>query len=122
MGSFLVKNNRPYFSPDGKKELEIKTEEGEGSRIEVKNIPTELQPNRYYNFGKVTTKISILRLVSNTTEFVETYSGEFTIGKGGEVKLPAAIRWVEKPEFSEEGYTYQFEIKNGIGKFVKVQS
>lgn len=120
MGMFFTKDGRPYFSPDQKSETEIKTEASQGNRIIVDTKPEQLLPNKFYLFGEVRTAISIQRLLSYSKEYLEVYAGEFTLKRGGSVKFPSIVRWVEEPEF-KVGYTYQFEIKNGIGQFIKVK-
>lgn len=117
---FFVEDNRPYFSPDGNVKAEIKTEMSQGFEIVVNTKPEQLVPNKYYLFGFINTPIVIRQFVSYSRNHVETYSGEFTVVKGGSVKFPSSVKWVEEPNF-EEGYTYQFEIKNGIGHFLKVK-
>lgn len=121
-GTFLVKDNQPYFKPEEGIEVEIKTENNNGLEIIVDSNPGELKPNKYYNFGTVCNFLKINKLLSYSKTHVETYAGEFTIGEGGQVRFPAVVRWVGGyPYFSEVGYTYQFEIKNGIGQYIKVQ-
>lgn len=121
MGAFYSKNNRPYFSPEDGIEYEIRTEESLGPDMVIESEPVELKPHKYYSFGTVSKHIKIARLQVVTTKYLETYAGEFTIAEGGKVTFPSVVRWTEEPKFDEVGFTYQFEIKNGIGKFVKVQ-
>ena len=121
MGAFYSKEGRPFFSPDTKQEFEIKTDATLGPRFEVEPNPTELEPNCYYNFGTVSSKIKITRLKTLSPDHLETYEGEFTIGSGGSVEFPKVVRWVVRPNFSEVGSTYQFLIKNGIGTFIEVK-
>ena len=121
MGMFFSKEGRPYFSPDGKQQLEIQTAATLGPRLMVEANPTELDPNCYYNFGKIESRVQITRLRTLSTDHVETYEGEFEIGLGGSVEFPAVVRWVTTPDFSREGSTYQFTIKNGIGTFIELK-
>lgn len=120
MGMFFTKDDKPYFSPDQKLETEIKTEASQGYRIVVETKPEQLLPNKYYLFGEVKSAINIQRLLSYSKEYLEVYAGEFTLKRGGSVKFPSIIRWATEPDF-KVGYTYQFEIKNGIGQFIKVR-
>ena len=123
MGMFFTKNNKPFFSPttsedDGQELVSIKCS---GVPIQTSSSPQELLPNIYNVLGNVKDVVVISKLVSLSRNYVETYSGEFTIRKGGSVVFPSTVKWVEKPDFSKVGYTYQFEIKNGIGRFIKVR-
>lgn len=121
MGKFFIKNSAPYFSPEDGFEYEIKTSKNSGLEIRVESKPVSLDPDIYYIFGTVVERVTISRLNSFTKTHVESYSGEFTIGSNGSVVFPSSVRWVGgKPEFSEEGATYQFSIVNGIGKYYKV--
>lgn len=123
MGMFFAKDNKPFFSPttsegDGR---ELVSTGCSGVPIQVSSSPQELLPNVYNVLGNVKSVVVISRLVSLSRNYVETYSGEFTIRKGGSVLFPSTVKWVEEPDFSKVGYTYQFEIKNGIGRFIKVR-
>lgn len=123
MGMFFTKDNKPFYSPTSQEEdgNELILTKTSGNPIKVESSPVELLPNIYTVLGNVKKKIQITRLLSLSKEYVETYSGEFTILKGGSVVFPVSVRWEQEPNFSEVGYTYQFEIKNGIGRFVKVK-
>lgn len=122
MGIFLSKNKLPFFKADTESpEVEIKTSTNLGYRIRVISNPEQLEPYIHYVLGIVTSPVKIFNLVSYSSEYLETYSGEFTIGQGGSVVFPSSIRWSEEPIF-EKGYTYQFTIKNGIGSYIKVRS
>lgn len=81
---------------------------------------SELEPNKYYCFGNVTTKLRISRLLSRNPNILESYRGEFSILEGGRVTFPSNIRWDKEPRF-EAGYTYQYRIENGIGTYIKVK-
>ena len=119
MGVFFSQDGKPFFSPDNQQNLEIVTDSTSGPRIVVDPNPSELLPNRYYQFGKVQSEVKILRLKSFSKDHVETYKGEFEIGPGGSVKFPGSIRWHSYPEFTCVGSIYKFVIENGIGVFIE---
>lgn len=119
MGTFFTKDKTPYFSPDGTEEFELKTSQNLGILIENVPVPESLKPNVYYNFGVLSKAEQILKLERYSTERLEEYSGEFTIAEGGSIQFPSVIRWAKWPDFSDIGFTYQFNIKNGIGTFIK---
>lgn len=121
MGMFFTQDNKPYFGVDREHAYEIKTDESYGLKVVVAAKPTSLAPNKFYLLGVVTSAVKITRLSSYSREYLETYAGEFTIGEGGSVEFPSSIKWTGEPNFSEVGYTYQFEIRNGIGHFIKVK-
>lgn len=123
MGMFFTKNSKPFFSPTTSEDdgQELVSTRYSGVPIQANSSPQELLPNVYNVLGNVKSAVVISRLVSLSRDYVETYSGEFTIRKGGSVTFPSTVKWVEKPDFSSVGYTYQFEIKNGIGRFIKVK-
>ena len=122
MGIYFSKNNLPYFKADSDSpELELKTSQNVGFKIENVINPNMLEPFIFYQFGTITTPVRIFKFVSYSKENVETYIGEFTIGPGGSISFPSSIRWSQEPKF-EEGFTYQFTIINGIGSYIKVKT
>lgn len=121
MGSLRIILDKVFFRDDQGSLHELKHSENLGLSLVYTQSTSELEPNKYYNFGDVTVDLKITRLLSRNPSILESYRGEFSILEGGKVTFPKNIRWEKEPKFIP-GYTYQYRIENGIGTYIKVKN
>lgn len=121
MGSLKIIQDKVFLKDSRGSEHELRHSENLGPDLIYTQTVSELEPNKYYNFGNVKSRIKINRMLSRNPNILESYRGEFSILEGGSFTFPSNIRWEKKPDFTQ-GYTYQFRIENGIGTYIKVKN
>lgn len=97
-------------------------QDGKNYSVEVVESTTttlEIQPNKFYKFGEVSSLNITLAAITDTSVLNE-YMFEFTSGSTATtLTLPNTIRWLETPSI-EANKTYQCSIVNDIGILVGV--
>lgn len=87
--------------------------------VESTSNTQEIQTNKFYKFGEVSTLNITLAAITDTTQLNE-YMFEFISGSTATtLTLPNAIKWLETPSI-EANKTYQCSIVNDIGILVGV--
>ena len=87
--------------------------------VESTSSTQEIQPNKFYKFGEVSSLNITLAAITDTSVLNE-YMFEFTSGSTATtLTLPNTIRWLETPSI-EANKTYQCSIVNDIGILVGV--
>lgn len=123
MGKFFTTGNRPCFQNEGEDFENLLTHKISGMKLVVNSNPRELIPGEYTYIGTIEHKtVNFSRIVSYTSESVETYAGEFRVGEGGAIQFPTSIYW-DKQTFNRYGlgqdYVYQYIIQNGLGRILE---
>lgn len=87
--------------------------------VESTSNTQEIQSNKFYKFGEVSSLNITLAAITDTSVLNE-YMFEFTSGSTATtLTLPNTIRWLETPSI-EANKTYQCSIVNDIGILVGV--
>ncbi len=87
--------------------------------VESTSSTQEIQTNKFYKFGEVSTLNITLATITDTTQLNE-YMFEFVSGTTATtLTLPNAVKWLETPSI-EANKTYQCSIVNDIGILVGV--
>ncbi len=87
--------------------------------VESTSNTQEIQTNKFYKFGEVSTLNITLAAITDTTQLNE-YMFEFVSGTTATtLTLPNAVKWLETPSI-EANKTYQCSIVNDIGILVGV--
>lgn len=87
--------------------------------VESTSSTQEIQPNKFYKFGEVSSLNITLAAITDTTQLNE-FMFEFISGSTATtLTLPNTIRWLETPSI-EANKTYQCSIVNDIGILVGV--
>lgn len=89
--------------------------------VESTTTTQEIQPNKFYKFGEVSTLNITLATITDTTQLNE-YMFEFISGSTATtLTLPNAIKWLETPSI-ESNKIYQCSIVNNIGVLLGVSN
>lgn len=87
--------------------------------VESTTTTQEIQPNKFYKFGEVSTLNITLSAITDTSVLNE-YMFEFVSGATATtLTLPSTVKWLETPSI-EANKTYQCSIVNDIGILVGV--
>lgn len=105
----------------------LKGEKGtDGKNYQVETVEStettvELQPNKFYKFGKVTELNLTLAEITDNTQLNE-FMFEFISGETATtLTLPDTIKWAETPSI-EANKIYQCSIVNNVGLMVGVDN
>ena len=123
MGKFFTTGSRPCFQNEGEDLENLLTHKISGMKLVANSNPRELVPGEYTYIGTIENKtVRFTRIVSYTSESVETYAGEFRVGEGGAIQFPTSIYWdyntLYRYGLSPE-CTYQYIIQNGLGRIIE---
>ncbi len=89
--------------------------------VESTSNTQEIQTNKFYKFGEVSTLNITLAAITDTTQLNE-YMFEFISGSTATtLTLPNAIKWLETPSI-ESNKIYQCSIVNNIGVLLGVSN
>lgn len=89
--------------------------------VESTTTVLEIQPNKFYKFGEVSTLNITLAAITDTSVLNE-YMFEFTSGSTATtLTLPNIIKWLETPSI-EANKTYQCSIVDNIGVLLGVSN
>ena len=87
--------------------------------VESTSSTQEIQPNKFYKFGEVSSLNITLAAITDTTQLNE-FMFEFISGATATtLTLPSTVKWLETPTI-EANKTYQCSIVNNIGILVGV--
>lgn len=87
--------------------------------VESTSSTQEIQPNKFYKFGEVSTLNITLATITDTTQLNEFMFEFVSASTATTLTLPNTIRWLETPSI-EANKTYQCSIVNDIGILVGV--